>query len=51
MIADGQRVNIERVETFIVDVPTIRPHVLSMATMRRQSMALVRVHCSDGLTR
>ena len=49
MIAGGQRVNIEGVETFIVDVPTIRPHVLSMATMRRQSMTLVRVHCSDGI--
>jgi muconate cycloisomerase len=49
MIADGQRANIQRVETFIVDVPTIRPHVLSVATMRRQSMTLVRVHCSDGV--
>jgi muconate cycloisomerase len=39
---------IERVETFIVDVPTIRPHVLAMATMYRQTLCLVRLHCGDG---
>jgi muconate cycloisomerase len=37
------------IESFIVDVPTIRPHVLAMATMRAQSMVLVRIHCSDGI--
>ncbi len=37
------------VETFIIDVPTIRPHVLSVATMRVQSMTIVRVTCSDGI--
>jgi muconate cycloisomerase len=42
-------ITIERVEAFIVDVPTIRPHVLSVATMRKQSMTLVRVCCSDGV--
>ena len=36
-------------EAFIVDVPTIRPHVLSMATMRVQSMVLLRLRCSDGV--
>lgn len=40
---------IERLECFIVDVPTIRPHVLAMATMKRQSMAIVQLHCSDGV--
>jgi muconate cycloisomerase len=40
---------IARLETFIVDLPTIRPHVLSMTTMRRQSIVIVRVHCSDGI--
>ena len=40
---------ISSVETFIVDVPTIRPHVLSVATMRVQSMTIVRVTCSDGI--
>ncbi|HWJ35268.1 MAG TPA: muconate/chloromuconate family cycloisomerase [Steroidobacteraceae bacterium] len=41
-------ITIERVETFIVDLPTIRPHVLSMATIHRQSITVVRIHCSDG---
>jgi muconate cycloisomerase len=41
-------IRIERVETFIVDLPTIRPHVLSMATIHRQSITMVRIHCSDG---
>lgn len=40
---------IERVETMLVDVPTIRPHVLSMATMRQQTLCLVRLHCRSGL--
>jgi muconate cycloisomerase len=40
---------IERVETFIVELPTIRPHVLSMATMRVQSIVIVRLYCSDGI--
>lgn len=41
---------IERVETILVDVPTIRPHVLAMATMQAQTLCLVRIHCSDGTT-
>jgi muconate cycloisomerase len=41
-------IRIERVETFIVDLPTIRLHVLSMATIHRQSITVVRIHCSDG---
>ena len=41
--------HIERVETFLVDLPTIRPHVLSMATMHRQTLTIVRIHCSDGV--
>ncbi len=40
---------IEQVETLIVDIPTIRPHVLAMATMYRQSIVLVRIRCSDGI--
>lgn len=43
------RLRIERVECFIVDLPTIRPHVLAMATMKQQSMAIVLLHCSDGV--
>jgi muconate cycloisomerase len=36
------------IETIILDLPTIRPHQLSMVTMNRQSMTIVRVRCSDG---
>ncbi|MGI0704621.1 muconate/chloromuconate family cycloisomerase [Pseudomonas aeruginosa] len=39
---------IERVETFLLDLPTIRPHQLSMATMNGQTLMLVRLYCSDG---
>lgn len=39
---------IERVETLLLDLPTIRPHQLSMATMNGQTLMLVRLHCADG---
>ncbi|MDE8652011.1 muconate/chloromuconate family cycloisomerase [Novosphingobium album (ex Liu et al. 2023)] len=41
---------IDKVDTWIVDIPTIRPHVLSMTSISRQVMMLVFVHCSDGVT-
>lgn len=41
-------VTVERVETLLVDLPTIRPHQLSMTTMRGQTLMLVRLYCSDG---
>lgn len=37
------------VDTCIIDIPTIRPHVLAMATMHRQSILLVRLRRSDGI--
>ena len=40
---------VERVETLIVDLPTIRPHKLSVATMNGQTLMLVKVYCSDGV--
>ena len=40
---------IKHVETFIVDLPTIRPHHLSMAVMHKQTMVIVRIICSDGI--
>ena len=43
------KATIESVETLILDVPTIRPHVLSVATMQSQSMVIVRLRCSDGI--
>lgn len=39
---------IERVETLLLDLPTIRPHQLSMTIMRSQTLMLVRIYCSDG---
>ncbi|SMX38593.1 Muconate cycloisomerase 1 [Maliponia aquimaris] len=39
---------IDQIETMILDIPTIRGHVLSMATMRVQTAVLVRVTFSDG---
>jgi len=42
------RVTVERLETMLVDLPTIRPHQLSMATMNGQTLMLVRLYCSDG---
>jgi muconate cycloisomerase len=41
-------VRIEAVDTLLIDVPTIRPHVLAMATMHCQTLCLVRIRCSDG---
>lgn len=38
-----------KIETYIIDLPTIRPHKLSMATMQMQSMVIVRLFCSDGV--
>jgi muconate cycloisomerase len=41
---------VDDIDTFIVDLPTIRPHVLSMTTMYRQTVVVVRLRCSDGIT-
>jgi muconate cycloisomerase len=40
---------IREIETTLVDVPTIRPHKLSVATMHTQTLVLVRVRCDDGI--
>lgn len=45
----SEQITIERLEAIIVDVPTIRPHVLSVATMHAQSMVIVRLFSSDGI--
>lgn len=42
-------IHVVKLNTLIVDVPTIRPHVLAMATMNSQSVVLVRIRCSDGI--
>ncbi len=41
---------IERIETFIVDLPTVRQHVLSMTTMKTQTALILRVIDADGAT-
>lgn len=41
---------VERVETVLIDLPTIRPHKLSVATMNGQTLMLVTIRCSDGVT-
>jgi muconate cycloisomerase len=40
---------VEGIETMLVDLPTVRPHKLSVATMNGQTIMLVKVHCSDGI--
>jgi len=42
-------VTITQIDTLIVDIPTIRPHVLAMTTMHHQSIILVRMRDSDGI--
>jgi muconate cycloisomerase len=43
-----QRPHIISVETFLVDLPTIRPHKLAMTPMRGQTLMLVRIHSSTA---
>lgn len=43
-------IKIEKIDTWIVDIPTIRPHVLSMISISKQVMMLVRIHFADGST-
>ena len=43
------KLEILSVETILVDVPTIRPHKLSVATMNHQTLVLVRIATSDGI--
>lgn len=43
-------IEIKNISTSIIDLPTIRPHQLSMTTMHKQSMVIVQLICSDGIT-
>ncbi|QJQ93969.1 MULTISPECIES: muconate cycloisomerase family protein [Halomonadaceae] len=40
---------IAAIDTLLVDLPTIRPHKLSMTTMACQTMVIVRLRDSDGV--
>ena len=42
-------IGIAAVDVLLLDVPTIRPHRLSMTTMHRQTLVLVRITCKDGI--
>ena len=42
-------IRVEQVETFLVDIPTIRPHQLAMTTMKGQTLMIVRIRMSDGI--
>lgn len=42
-------ITIKKIETTIVDLPTIRPHHLSMTVMMKQSMVIIRIFCSDDI--
>ncbi|WP_264214014.1 muconate/chloromuconate family cycloisomerase [Leisingera thetidis] len=39
---------IDQIESIILDIPTIRGHVLSMTTMQTQTAVLVRIRFADG---
>ena len=45
----SRQVKVEKVETILVDLPTIRPHELSMTTMRGHTLLIVRIATSDGI--
>jgi muconate cycloisomerase len=40
---------IQDIEVILADVPTIRAHKLSVATMTTQTLVLVRIRCADGI--
>lgn len=41
-------VTVDKVETLMIDQPTIRPHRLSLATMNGQTIMPVQIYCSGG---
>lgn len=41
---------VESIEAILVDLPTIRAHQLAMTTMHRQTLVIVKLRCSDGIT-
>ena len=40
--------SIESIDTVLVDLPTIRPHKLAMATMSHQTLVVVSIRTTDG---
>ncbi len=48
-VTPGMNAHITSVEAILVDLPTIRAHQLSMATMQHQTMVIIRLTASDGI--
>ena len=42
-------IGIQSIETVLLDLPMIRPHLLAMTVMRKRTLLLVRVMCSDAI--
>lgn len=40
---------IKTIETILLDIPTIRPHKLSVATMNTQTLVLIKITTDDGM--
>jgi len=43
------QLTIEKIDSMLLDIPTIRPHKLSMTTMGCQTLLLVKMSCSQGV--
>lgn len=43
------RVKCQSLESMIVEIPTIRPHKMSVATMQKQTLVLVKITDQDGV--
>lgn len=41
---------IDKVEAIIVDLPLMRPHKLAMTIMQEQTLVIVRITCTDGIS-
>ena len=37
------------IETLLVEIPTIRPHKMAVATMQTQTLVLVKITSAEGL--
>ncbi len=37
------------IETLLIDIPTIRPHKMAVATMQTQTLVLIKIETQDGL--
>jgi muconate cycloisomerase len=47
--SEAPRICVDAVETILVDLPIVRPHKLSVATMKAQTLMITRLLCSDGI--